>query len=76
MKTKLLVSAIAAAFILSACGKKTEAPAPSTDNSMASAPATTEAPASPASDAMAASAAASAAASDATAAASSASSPQ
>ena len=73
MKTKLLVSAIAAAFILSACGKKTEAPAPSsTDNSMATAPATTE---TPASDAMAASAAASEAASDASEAASSASSP-
>lgn len=31
MKTKLAISAIAAAFVLSACGSKTEAPAPAAE---------------------------------------------
>ena len=46
MKTKLALSALVAAFVLSACGGKTEAPAPAAD---ATPPAA--APAAPAADA-------------------------
>jgi hypothetical protein len=70
MKTKLALSAFVAAFMLSACGSKTEAPAPVVDTTPppAAAPAA-DAAASAASDASAAaSAAADAAASAASAA--------
>jgi hypothetical protein len=61
MKTKLAISAIAAAFILSACGSKTEAPAPAADTAPpAAAPMAADA-SSAAADAASAAAAASAA---------------
>jgi len=61
MKTKLAISAIAAAFILSACGSKTEAPAPAVEAPPAAAPMPSDSTA--ASDAAAAAAAASSASS-------------
>ena len=57
MKTKLALSAFVAAFVLSACGSKTEAPAPVTDVNV-----TTPATSAPAADAAASAAADSAAA--------------
>jgi hypothetical protein len=67
MKTKLALSAFVAAFVLSACGSKTEAPpAPAPDATPPAA--ASDSAASAASDASAASAAADAAASAASAA--------
>ena len=61
MKTKLALSAFVAVFVLSACGSKTEAPAPAADTTPpANAPAADSA-ASAAADAAAAASAASAA---------------
>ena len=60
MKTKLALSAFVAAFVLSACGSKTEAPAPTTETPPAAAPADSAASAA-ADSAAAASAAADAA---------------
>jgi len=63
MKTKLALSAFVAAFVLSACGSKTEAPAPAaTETPPAAAPAP-EAAASAAGDAAAAASSAAEAAS-------------
>ena len=71
MKTKFALSAIVAAFVLSACGSKTEAPAPVVDTT----PPPAVAPVAPAADA-AATAAAEAASSAASAAADAAKKPQ
>jgi len=68
MKTKLALSAFVAAFVLGACGSKTEAPAVSVTTPPANAPAADAAASSAADSAAAASAAADAAASAASAA--------
>ena len=61
MKTKLALSAFVAALVLSACGSKTEAPAPTTDSTPMPAAAVEGAASAAAADASAAGAAASAA---------------
>jgi hypothetical protein len=71
MKTKLALSAFVAAFLLSACGSKTEAPAPAVDTTPPAAAPAADAAASAAAD----SAAAASAAADAASAAASAAKP-
>ena len=56
MKTKLALSAFVAAFVLSACGSKTEAPAPAADQTPP--PAAADAASSAAADAASAASAA------------------
>ena len=56
MKTKLALSAFVAAFVLSACGSKTEAPAPAADMTPPAAAPAAEAAASSAADSAAAAA--------------------
>jgi len=69
MKTKLALSAFVAALVLSACGSKTEAPAPTTDTAPPAAAPADSAASAAADSAAAASAAADAASSAASAAA-------